>query len=174
MRDYIGIKILLAICPSSHKGEDFLPQPEVSWNLRLSCVSFLLSLFLLSCFPSCCASCHFHWAGFSSCSASTVGAFTELGFCCVWPLPCRGQTEVVSASLNLRNGTIYVGRVCNFLSSVLPQQKFEARDRPSVTAQLYLVSKGKSILEEWGWANPKDTKKARGSIFLYVFFSAPP
>ena len=41
--------------------------------------------------------------------------------------------------------------VCNFLSSVSPQQKFEATDRPvlglSVTAQLYLASKGKYILE---------------------------
>ena len=35
----------LASCYSSHKGEDFLPQPEVFWNLRLSSISFLLSLF---------------------------------------------------------------------------------------------------------------------------------
>ena len=44
-----------------------------------------------------------------------------------------------------------VGGGYNFLGSVLPQQKFEATDRPvlqlCVTAQFYLVSKGKYILE---------------------------
>ena len=35
-----------------------------------------------------------------------MGAFAELGFCCAWPPPCRGLAEVVSARLNLRNGTI--------------------------------------------------------------------
>ena len=64
MRDCKGIKILLAKCPSSHRGEDFLPQPKVSWNLRLSRLSFLLSLFLLSWFPACWASCHFPALGF--------------------------------------------------------------------------------------------------------------
>ena len=44
MKDCEGIKILLAICPSSHRGEDFLPQPEVSWNQNEP-LSFLLSLF---------------------------------------------------------------------------------------------------------------------------------
>ena len=41
--------------------------------------------------------------------------------------------------------------VCNFLNSVLPQQKFEVMDGPvlqlPVTAQFYLVSKGKYILD---------------------------
>ena len=32
MRDCKGIKILSAICPSSHRGEDFLPQPGIFWN----------------------------------------------------------------------------------------------------------------------------------------------
>ena len=36
--------------------------------------------------------------------------------------------EVVSARLNLRNGTTDVRGVCNFLGSVLSQQKFEAMD----------------------------------------------
>ena len=44
MRDCKEIKILLAVCPSSHRREDFLLQLEVFWNLRLSCMSFLLSL----------------------------------------------------------------------------------------------------------------------------------
>ena len=39
-----------------------------------------------------------------------------------------GTAEVVSARLNLSHGTIDVRRVCNFLGSVLSQQKFEATD----------------------------------------------
>ena len=119
-RDCKGIKILLAICPSSHRGEDFLHQPEVFWNLGLSCASFLLSLFLLSRFPAHWASCHFHCPEVSLHSASTTGAFADLGFCCVWPLPCGNQAELVSARLNPRNGTIDVRGVCNFLGSVFP------------------------------------------------------
>ena len=51
MRGCKGIKILLAICPSSHTSKDFLLQQEVFWNLTLSHMSFQLSLFLLSQFP---------------------------------------------------------------------------------------------------------------------------
>ena len=40
MSDCKGIKILLAICPSNRRDEDFLPQLQVFWNLRLSHVSF--------------------------------------------------------------------------------------------------------------------------------------
>ena len=47
MRDCKGIQILLAICPSSRRSEDFLSQSEVSWHLRMSCVSFLPTLSLL-------------------------------------------------------------------------------------------------------------------------------
>ena len=130
MRDCKGIKILLAICPSSHRSEDFLPQPEVSWNLRMRCVSFLPTLSLLSRFPARWASCHVPCASFSLRSASTAGAFAKFGFCCAWPPPCRGHAEVVSASLNLRNGTIDDGGLCDFLGSVSPQQKFEVMDRP--------------------------------------------
>ena len=78
MIDCLGIKILWAICPPSHRGEDPLPYPEVFWNLRLSHVSFLPHLFLLSWLPACWASCHLHCTGFYSHSASTVGAFEEL------------------------------------------------------------------------------------------------
>ena len=69
------------------------------------------------------------WGKFSSPSASTAGVFAELGSCCAWPPPCEGHTEVVSARLNLRNGTIDVGGVCDFLASVSSQQKFEATDQ---------------------------------------------
>ena len=44
----------------------------------------------------------------------------------------------------------FVGRVCNFLGSVLPQEKFEAMHGPvlqaRVTAQFHLESNGKYIL----------------------------
>ena len=65
--------------------------------------------------------------------------------------------------------------VCNFPGSVSPQQRFETADQhyTSVTAQFYLASKGKYILEVWWWADPKEE---RGSIWapLYIcFFSSP-
>ena len=86
-----------------------------------------------------------------------------------------------------------VGGVCNFLGSVLSQQKFELMDAPVlqpcvisldrpllqlwVTAQLSLESKGKYILKVWGRADPKDAKRSPpraqfGSSF-YVFFLLP-
>ena len=62
---------------------------------------------------------------------------------------------------------------CNFLGSVLSQQRFEAMDDKalgasqlsdspcysSVTDQFYLENKGKYILEAWGHARPKDAKR---------------
>ena len=78
MRGCIGIKIFLVICPSSHRTED-LPSPEVFWNLRLSCMSFLPSSFLLSWFSACWASPHFYCSGFPLCSASTGWAFCRVG-----------------------------------------------------------------------------------------------
>ena len=65
------------------------------------------------------------------------------------------------------------GGVCNFLSSVSSQQKFEAMDQPyspwtdcvttlrqiSVTAQFNLENEGKYILKALGHADPKDVKK---------------
>ena len=104
---------------------------------------FLLSLFLLSQFPACRVSCHSHCAGFSSRSASTMGAFAKLGFCRAWPLPRGGQGEVVSARLNPSHSTRDVGAVCNFLSSVSLQQKFEATDGPVL--QLSLFSKQRKM-----------------------------
>ena len=139
-------------------------------------------------FPACCASCHFPCAGFFSCSASTTGAYADLGSCCAWFPPCGGHTEVVSGRLNPRNSTIDVGEICNFLSSVSLQQKFETTDWPvlqsldglvlqlPVTAQFYLESKEKWILEVWGKADPKDTKRREspspilGPLFMFFFF----
>ena len=130
MRDCKGIKIFLAICPSSHRSKNFLPKPEVSWNLRLSHLRFLLSLFLLSWLPARWASCHFLCAGFSLHSTSTTGAFSSWASSVLVLHFKGGQDEVVSTRLNLRNSTMYVSGMCNFLGSVSPQQKFEAMDRP--------------------------------------------
>ena len=55
----------------------------------------------------------------------------ELGFCGAWLLPHRSLgAKVVSARLKPRNGTIDVRGVCNFFTSLLLQQKFEAMDGP--------------------------------------------
>ena len=72
-----------------------------------------------------------------------------------------------------------VGRVFNFLGSVLPQQKFEATDRPviqlCVTAQFYLSSKGKDILSRReSRSTPKTQREETPQaqfwlLFLYVF-----
>jgi len=60
---------------------------------------------------------------------------------------CFGMMERLLVNLPFRS----VGGVCNFLSSVSPQQKFEAMDRPVLQpgdiAQFHLASKGKYILE---------------------------
>ena len=125
-------------------------------------MSFLLSLFLLSWFPACWASCHFHCAGFSLHSAST-----ELSFCCVWPPHHRGRAEVVSARLNLNHGTRDVRGVCNFLSSVSPQQ--------SVTAWLQLSFIKQRIVHPWGvravW--PKRRGLNPSWLFSFIYLSPP-
>ena len=77
--------------------------------------------------------------------------------------------------------------MCNFLGSVLLQQKFEAADQcyslvtaqfkwqTSFTVQFYLVSKGKYILKVLGWANPKESKrKEKKSIWAPLMFSPSP
>ena len=177
MRDCKGIKILLAICPSSRRDEDFLPQPEVFWNLRLSRMGFWPSLFLPSQFPVCWASCHFHLAGFSLPSASTAGAFTELGFCCVWPWLLGGQAKVVSARLNPNHSTIDVRGVCNFPDSVSPQQKFEAMDGPVLQLSFIWQAKENTSLRCEGRLTQRLEKKRDqrpnfGSSY-YVFPPSP-
>ena len=136
-------------------------------------MSFLSSLFLLSRFPACWASCHFHWAGFSSCSSSTMGTFAQLGFCWAWPLPHGGGAQVVSARLNPRNSTIYVEGVCDFLGSVSPQQKFEAMDGPELQHSFICQAKENTSLGMK--ADPKEPEEKRGQrpnfgFSFYMFF----
>ena len=73
----------------------------------------------------------------------------------------------------------FVRGVCNFLGSVSLQQKSEATDGPSVTAQFYLAGKGKYILKAWGQADPKHVKRRKPEaqfcfLSLYVFFFSFP
>ena len=118
-------------------------------------------------------------ARFSLYSTSTTGA--ELGFCCAWPPPGGDGAEVASTGLNPRNDTRAVGGDCNFISSVLLQQKFEVKDRPvlqpCVTAQFYLESKGKCILEVWGrWSQKawrEEKPLAQFWLLFCMFFSSP-
>ena len=133
--------------------------------------------FLLSWFPALWASYHFCCAGFSSRSASTERAFTELGFCWAWPPPRTCWAEVVTARLNPRNGTIDVRGVCNFLSSVLPQQKFEALDRPVLKLSFFWQAKENTSLR-WEDGTTQKTQREKSPeaqfwlLFLYVF--SPP
>ena len=62
--------------------------------------------------------------------------------------------------------------MCNFLSFVSPQQKFELVDQcySSVTAQVYLASKGKYILKTWGWTDPKEAQRW---LLFYTLFLLP-
>ena len=189
MRVFKGIKILLAISPSSHRREDLLLNRRSSGIWDWAAWAFWWTRFSLSKFSARWASCHFCCTGFSLHSASSTGAFAKLGSCCPWLPSYKGQAEVVSARLNPRNGTINVRGVCNFLSSISSQQKFEATDGPAlqpldrpvlqlrVTAQFYLESKGNYILEAWQYADPKDVKRGPqpnfGFSFYMLFFSSP-
>ena len=140
-------------------------------------MSFLPSLLSLSQFPALWASCHFHCTGFSLHSDSTVGAFAELGFCCSWPLPCRGQAKVVSARLNLSHGTRDVRGVCNFLGSVSPQQRFEMADQcySSVTAQSFIWQAKESTPSRCeGGLTPKETLSSVLASSFYSFVSSSP
>ena len=87
---------------------------------------------------------------------------------CVLDTKCRITETLGKGSDQLVKG------VCNFLGSVLPQQKFEVTDgpvlQPRVTAQFYLESKEKHILEAWGWVNPKDSRREAPSSVLAPLF----
>ena len=80
---------------------------EVFWNLRQLCelsAEFVFVVPVSSTLDF--LSLRLRWVFLSS--ASTAGAFAELGFCCAWAPPRGGRAEVVSARLNLRNGTIFL------------------------------------------------------------------
>ena len=96
---------------SRHRSEDILPSLEVFWNLRLSCVSFLLTSFFAVLVSSTMGllSLPLRWVFFTF--SFYHRSFAELGSCCVWPPLCGGHAEVVTARLNPSHGTIDVRRV---------------------------------------------------------------
>ena len=69
----------------------------------------------------------------------------------------------------------FVRGVCNVLSSVLLQQRFETVDQchSSFAVQFYLASKGKYILEVWGQTNPKEHRGSILAPFLICPFLLP-
>ena len=121
----------------------------------------------------------------SGMQANTLLDINHMVFC-FWDVSENTDISLIPGSIDH-----YVRGVCNFLSSVSLQQKFEVVDGPAsqpsvgwvlqlhVTAQFYLESKGKYILNVWGHADPKDSKRKEvpwpsfGSSF-YVSFSPPP
>ena len=69
----------------------------------------------------------------------------------VWKIPWTevpGKLQSIGLQ-RIGHDCVTIGGVCDFLSSVSPQQKFEMADQcySSVTDQFYLASKGKYILE---------------------------
>ena len=88
-------------------------------------------------------------------------SFHCVKFCQAGLLLCLASTldwaEVVSSRLNPSHSNRYVGGMCNFLGSDLPQQKFEMTDCVTAWLQLSFIWKNKRLytLEVWGWAAPK-------------------
>ena len=126
-------------------------------------------LSLLSWFPAHRLLGHFHCDVFPSHSASTVWVFTKFGFCCAWPPLCGGWAKVASARLHPSHDIRYVGIVCNFLISVLPQLRFEMVDQcySSVTAQSFIRQAKESTPSRCeGGPTPKERSK---HYFLYSF-----
>ena len=158
MRDWKGIKILLAICPSSHRGgpptltRGILESETEPCELSLELVFAVLVSGMLGFLPlPLCWVCF----AFSFC----WGDFCWVGILLCLAPPRAPQARVVSARLNLSHGTIYVREfvissvlsrhsknlkqhadlcyssvyvrgVCNFPGSVSLCQKFEAMDGP--------------------------------------------
>ena len=172
MRDCKGIKILLVICPSSHWGENLLPHPEVFWNLWLSHVSFLLSLFLLSQFQH----------------ARLLVTSIVLGFLCVWLPQCELLPSWASVVLGffltgaelmlLHPGYIQVmaadmlGKCV--ISSVLSCHSKDLKWCTRVTAQFYSAKQRK--VHPWGmragWPQRQGVNPSWLPLFI-CFVSSP-
>ena len=89
-----------------------------------------------------------------------------------------GQAKVVSARLNPRNSTIDVIGVCNFLGSVLLQQKFEAMDGPVLQLSFIWHAKENTFLRCEGRLTQKTQKQERPEaqfwlLLLHVFPPSP-
>ena len=105
-----------------------------------------------------------------------MGAFAELGFCSVWPLPCGSRVEVVTARLNPSHGIICVREVCNFLGSLSLQQKFEAMDGLVIQLRFIWQTKGNTPSRHEGGPTQKMCReeKPRSSRLPPFIHSSPP
>ena len=102
--------------------------------------------------------------------------------CCVYCMgfkksfTCLHYADHIAKITLLISGCIVINKCV--VMPVLLKKKNKTADQcySLVTAQFYLASKGKCILETWGRANPKEAKRRVrlnfGSSF-YVFFSSP-
>ena len=104
-------------------------------------------------------------------------SFARLDFCCAWSPPSWGRAEVVLGRLNLSHGTRYVGGVCNFLGSVLPQQRFEMADQcySSVTAQSFIQqAKESTPSRHEDRPTGKESPQSGLASSFYMFCLLPP
>ena len=135
---------------------------------------------LLSQFPARWASCHFLCTGFFLAFSFHHRSFHPVGLLLCLASTSQRPNQIVSAMLNMRNGTIYVKGVCSFLGSVSLQQKFEVTDGsvllPCVIAQFYLESKGNISSRHEGRSTQKTQKKRSPQLSFgfsfYMFFSS--
>ena len=175
MRDCKGIKILLAICPFSHRDKDLLTRGlleseteprELSAKLVFAVpVSSMLSFWSL---PLC-------WISFVFSFHHII--FIKLSFHSTPPPLSKGRAVVVSARLNLSHGTRDVRGVCNFLGSVSPQQRFEMADQcySSVTAQSFIGQAKESTTSRCeGGPTPKARPQSVLTSSFYTFVSFSP
>ena len=105
----------------------------------------------------------------------------------------QGKLDMVKQDMARVNIDILVSGECNLLSSVSSQQRFEVMDVKALgtsqlsdspcysswTDQFYLENTGKYILETWGHADPKDTKRRESPgplapLFICFFLPAGP
>ena len=80
-------------------------------------------------------------------------------------LTTSASVFLITSFYHVTNSQVWdVRGLCDFLGSVLPQQRSEMVGQcySSTTAEFYLASKGKYTLEVWGWAD----LKAEASILL--------
>ena len=145
---------------------------ESETELRELSAKFLL----LSQFPACWASCHFHWAGFPSRLASTAWPLTDLGFCCVWLLPVGAKLRllkpVTSKSRHqMCQGSVQFPRFCLATAKIWnggPVSQF------SYSSEFYSASKRKAHL--WGMRVGWSQRRGLNPSWLppFIHLSPPP
>ena len=177
MKDYKGIKILLAICPSSHRSEDLLSYNWRSsaiwdwatwdfWQVGFCCpnfqhtgllITFAVLHFLYVLLPS-----HESWVGLLLCFAFALWGPTQ---------GCFSQVKSEKWH-DICQGTLSFPRFC------LTAAKIWCDGWTSVTAQFYLASKGKIHLQGVRVGRPKRQLEKRGPQLnfgssFYILFLLP-